>query len=84
MTSENRDLDREPFLEDINRFKKPGLYKEMYADERVQQLVQAMDILARLREESFGGSSRLPWEKLENARKYLDDILKNHLDQDKA
>ncbi len=67
----------EPAMQsDIDRLKNPASYKEQFESTEVQELSQAIDILARLRMSTHDDASRVGWEKLEHARKYLDELLK--------
>jgi len=64
----------------IDQIKDSDSYSERYKDPKVQELLQALDLLTALRVDLSKGGSRIPWEKVRSAHKYLDQILKEHLD----
>jgi len=67
--------------EEIDRLKAPDAHKEKYTDPTVQELVQALDIITRLRVESFGNNHNVPWNILRRAGNHLDQLLDDHLKQ---
>jgi hypothetical protein len=69
---------------DIDSMKDPAPYKERFSEIEVQELMQALDILGRLREEVSNGSSQIPWLKLSGAARHLDTLLKSRLDSEKS
>ena len=67
---------------DIDRLKDPNPYKEKYGTEEIQHLAQAIDILGRLQASSLNVTSMVGYDKVRNARAYLDTLLKHHLEKE--
>ena len=67
---------------DIDRLKDPSPYREKFETKEAQQLSQAVDILWRLQGEAYKDASRVGYEKLRDAKLYLDGLLKQHLDRE--
>lgn len=63
---------------DIDRLKNPMPYQETFETQQVQELKQAIDILWRLQQATFKDASKVGYEKLQNAKFYLDKLLKRH------
>src|SRR5713226_3543097 len=63
---------------DIDRLKDPARYQATFETKEAQQLSQGIEILARLQSEAYEGASRVGYEKLRNAKLYLDKLLKDH------
>ncbi len=66
----------------IDKLKDPEQYKEKYQDIEIQKLKQALDILSEIRKSVATDSSKVPWDKLERARQYLDKVLREHINQE--
>ena len=61
---------------DIGNLKDPAPYRQKFETERIQELTQALDILARLRREAWKGGPSIPHQKLFHAWDYLNGLLK--------
>ena len=51
-----------------------------YGIDTYRRKTQAIDILAKLQSDSYSDASRVGYEKLRNAKFYLDDLLKQQFD----
>jgi hypothetical protein len=63
---------------DIDQLKDPAPYRRKFESQEVQQLGQAIDILWRLQREAYNDASRVGYEKLRDAKIYLDQMLREH------
>ncbi|HTU44211.1 MAG TPA: hypothetical protein VMF91_04080 [Bryobacteraceae bacterium] len=68
---------------EIDKLKDPAPYKETFETVEAQQLSQAIDLLAALQNGTFLDASQVGYEKLRNAKLYLDKLLKKHLESEK-
>jgi len=64
--------------EDIEKLKDPEPYRAAYESPEVQQLVQAIDLLDRLKQSAFLTSADAGYQALVDAKIYLDRRLKEH------
>jgi hypothetical protein len=65
--------------EDIDKLKNPEPYRARYESAEVQELVQAIDLLDRLKRSAFLNSTDIGYTALVDAKIYLDRRLKDHL-----
>jgi hypothetical protein len=79
MSAENSPANQE-LQSDIDKLKDPSSYKETFERKEVQELQQAIDIIATLRTASYKDASKVGWEKLAHARDYLDRLLKKQFE----
>lgn len=72
---------------DIDQLKEVAPYRGRFERESTRQLCQAVDLLTRLQNAAKADSSQVGYEKLRNAKLYLDDMLRESLargDQNKT
>jgi hypothetical protein len=68
---------------DIDKLKDPAPYRNKFETAEARQLIQALDLLGRLRVAAFKDVSSVGYEKLRDATTYLDGLLKQHFDSPK-
>jgi len=72
-------LEKPPFdgslQSEIDALKNPAPYQARFLDPSVQELTQAIDILARLQASTYGDSARVGFNKLKRAKFHLEDLL---------
>lgn len=67
--------------EDIENLIKPRGESKEYSDD-MRDLMHTQEILDQLRREVLGGPS-IGWDKLYQARKYIDKLIQEHLESEK-
>ena len=73
------------FEKRINELKKSPEGMEGFGSEEARDLQRAIDILTTLRVQASGqGGSQVAWDKLENAKRYIEKLMKEHLEQEKS
>ena len=75
ITMSKRRIEGGDLQADIDRLKETASYRDRFERESTQQLCQAVDILTRLQNAAKADASQVGYEKLRNAKLYLDNML---------
>ncbi len=65
---------------EIDKFKDPKPYKDKLETEQAQQLTQAIDILWQLQKMNYRDATNVGYEKVRDAKIYLDKLLKQEFE----
>jgi hypothetical protein len=78
MQNESGEEPRGSLQEDVDKLKAPGRNRERFDDSTVRSLVNAIDIIKRLRQDAFLAGSKDSWDKLDRVERYLAEVLEQH------
>jgi hypothetical protein len=61
--------------EEINTLKDPAPYRAKFSDQAIQELSQAVDIIAKLQGAAYRDASRVGYDKLKRAKFHLEGLI---------
>ncbi len=68
----------------INELKEPSSYVTEFKAPEMAALTQAIDILIELKRNANWTGHEVAWQKLQDALRYLEQIQKEHLDEERG
>jgi hypothetical protein len=71
---------RDRLYDEINVLKNPAAYREKYSVPAIQDLSQAIDIIAKLQGAAYGDASRIGYDKLKHAKYHLEKLVAQALE----